>query len=76
MSIIYIMIPLGVVLVCLAVWAMVWAVRSGQFDELESHGWDPVLDDDERPLAQEDQSSTDRRPESSVKPADDGAGSA
>jgi cbb3-type cytochrome oxidase maturation protein len=49
MSIIYVMIPLALVLVALAVWAMVWAIRSGQFDELESHGWTPVLDDDERP---------------------------
>lgn len=49
MSIIYVMIPLALALVGLAVWALVWAVRSGQFDELESHGWTPVLDDDERP---------------------------
>jgi cbb3-type cytochrome oxidase maturation protein len=49
MSIIYVMIPLALVLVAVAVWALVWAIRSGQFDELESHGWTPVLDDDERP---------------------------
>ncbi len=49
MSIIYVMIPLALVLVGVAVWALVWAIRSGQFDELESHGWTPVLDDDERP---------------------------
>lgn len=49
MSIIYIMIPLALLLVALAIWAMIWAVRSGQFDELESHGWTPILDDDQRP---------------------------
>ncbi len=48
-SIIYVMIPLALLLVALAVWALVWAIRSGQFDELESHGWTPVLDDDQRP---------------------------
>lgn len=52
MSIIYLMIPLALVLVGLAVWALVWAIRSGQFDELESQGWTPVLDDDERPQGQ------------------------
>ena len=52
MSIIYVMIPLALVLVGLAIWALVWAIRSGQFDELESHGWTPVLDDDERPAAE------------------------
>ena len=54
MSIIYIMIPLGIILVGLAVWALVWAVRSGQFDELESHGWSVVLDDDTKPPADDD----------------------
>lgn len=49
MSIIYVMIPLALALVGVAVWALVWAIRSGQFDELESHGWTPVLDDDRRP---------------------------
>ncbi len=49
MSIIYVMIPLALVLVALAVGVLIWAIRSGQFDELESHGWTPVLDDDERP---------------------------
>ena len=49
MSIIYVMIPLALVLVALAVWALIWAIRSGQYDELESHGWSPVLDDDRRP---------------------------
>jgi cbb3-type cytochrome oxidase maturation protein len=32
-----------------AVWALVWAIRSGQFDDLESHGWSVVLDDDQKP---------------------------
>lgn len=49
MSIIYLMIPLGIILLGLAVWALVWAVRSGQFDDLESQGWSVVLDDDTRP---------------------------
>ena len=40
MSIIYVMIPLALVLVALAVWALVWAIRSGQLDDLESHHGD------------------------------------
>ena len=36
-------------LLAFAVWALVWAIRSGQFDDLESHGWSVVLDDDQRP---------------------------
>ena len=40
---------MAILLVGAAIWALVWAIRSGQFDDLESHGWDPVLDDDSRP---------------------------
>ena len=54
MKIIYVMIPLAIILVGLAIWALVWAIRSGQFDDLESHGWDPVLDDDSRPSPGDD----------------------
>lgn len=53
MSIIYVMIPLAIVLIGVAVWALVWAVRSGQFDDLESQGWSVVLDDDTRPPGDE-----------------------
>jgi cbb3-type cytochrome oxidase maturation protein len=49
MSIIYVMIPLAIALVGLAVWALIWAIRSGQLDDLESEGWSVVLDDDRRP---------------------------
>ena len=38
-------------LLLVAVWALVWAIRSGQFDDLESHAWSVVLDDDQKPPA-------------------------
>jgi cbb3-type cytochrome oxidase maturation protein len=41
--------PLALMLLGVAVWALVWAIRSGQFDDLESHGWSVVLDDDQKP---------------------------
>lgn len=49
MSILYLLIPLGLVLLALSVWAFFWAVRSGQFDDLESPGIDILLDDDRPP---------------------------
>ena len=45
MEILYLMVPLGLVLVGVGVWAFFWAVGSGQFDDLDSPGWS-VLDDD------------------------------
>jgi cbb3-type cytochrome oxidase maturation protein len=49
MSILYVLIPLAVMLLGVAVWALLWAIRNGQFDDLESHGWSVVLDDDQKP---------------------------
>jgi len=49
MSMLYVLIPLALILLAIAAWALVWAIRSGQFDDLESHGWSVVLDDDQRP---------------------------
>ncbi|MEJ8568318.1 cbb3-type cytochrome oxidase assembly protein CcoS [Elongatibacter sediminis] len=48
MTILYVMIPLALVLIAVAVWALFWAIRSGQFDDLDSQGWSVVLDDDEQ----------------------------
>jgi cbb3-type cytochrome oxidase maturation protein len=47
-EILYIMIPLGLVLVALGLWAFFWATSSGQFDDLDSPGW-TVLEDDKAP---------------------------
>jgi len=49
MNIIYLLIPLGLVLLALSVWAFFWAVRSGQFDDLDSPGTQILLDDDRAP---------------------------
>ena len=49
MSMLYILIPLALMLLAVAAWALIWAIRTGQFDDLESHGWSVVLDDDQRP---------------------------
>jgi len=47
-EILYIMIPLGLVLVALGLWAFFWATGAGQFDDLDSPGW-TVLEDDKAP---------------------------
>jgi cbb3-type cytochrome oxidase maturation protein len=49
MNMLYVLISLAVVLLALAVWALLWAIKTGQFDDLESHGWSVVLDDDQKP---------------------------
>ena len=54
MTMLYVLIPLAVLLLAVAVWAMLWAIRTGQFDDLDSQGWSVVLDDDQKPPPFED----------------------
>ncbi|MBC3766941.1 cbb3-type cytochrome oxidase assembly protein CcoS [Neptunicella marina] len=46
MSILYILIPLAILLVCVALGAFFWAVKSDQFEDLERHGHSILFDDD------------------------------
>lgn len=48
MDILYLLIPLSVVLVAVIVAAFLWAIRSGQFDDLEGPAHRILEDDDER----------------------------
>ena len=59
MSMLYILIPLAVMLLAVAVWALLWAIKTGQFDDLESHGWSVVLDDDQKPPPLGDDENSD-----------------
>lgn len=69
MSMLYVLIPLAVILLAFAVWALVWAIRTGQFDDLESHAWSVVLDDDQRPPGDpgEDKNPDDTQEEGTEK---------
>lgn len=49
MDILYILIPLSVVLVTVIVSAFLWAIRSGQFDDLDGPAYRILLEDDEPP---------------------------
>jgi cbb3-type cytochrome oxidase maturation protein len=47
MTILYLLIPLGLVLLGVAAWAFMWAVRSGQFDDMEGPAHRILMDDDD-----------------------------
>jgi cbb3-type cytochrome oxidase maturation protein len=51
-NILYLLIPLGLVLLGCAVAAFFWAVRSGQFDDLDTPAMSVVMDDDSKPAAE------------------------
>lgn len=52
MEIIYVLIPLSVILMALAIGFFFWAIKNDQFDDLDTPALD-VLDDDEPPTAGE-----------------------
>jgi cbb3-type cytochrome oxidase maturation protein len=45
MSILFVLIPLSLALVAFAGWAFFWAVGAGQFDDLETPGWDALREE-------------------------------
>lgn len=46
MSILLLLVPLSLMLLGVAVWAFAWAVRRGQFDDLDTPALDILCDDD------------------------------
>lgn len=47
MDIIYVLVPLSIVLIGIATLVFFWAVRSGQFDDMDSPAHKILFDDDE-----------------------------
>ena len=45
MTILLLLIPLSLLLLVVAIWAFVWAVRSGQFDDLDTPAIDILRDE-------------------------------
>ena len=46
MEIIYLLIPISLILLGLIVWILLWAVRNGQYDDLEGPAYRILMDED------------------------------
>ncbi|MFU8785439.1 cbb3-type cytochrome oxidase assembly protein CcoS [Aliidiomarina sp.] len=46
MEILHLMVPIAIILVVIAIVIFFWAVRTGQFDDLERQGYSVLLDED------------------------------
>lgn len=55
MAALYILIPVAVVLVAVAIWIFFWAVDSGQYDDLDGPAHSILFDDDEAPQTSSEQ---------------------
>jgi cbb3-type cytochrome oxidase maturation protein len=49
LSIIYVLIPIAIIIVAIAIGVFFWAVRSNQFEDLERQGYSILFDDDLSP---------------------------
>jgi len=47
MTILLLLIPLALVLLVVAIWAFAWAVKQGQFEDLDTPALAILVDDDE-----------------------------
>lgn len=54
MSILYLLIPLSLTLLGLAIWAFFWAVKHDQFEDLEGPAHRILFDEDENDLTPEE----------------------
>jgi len=49
-EILYLLIPLSIVLLIFAVWAFSWAVKNGQFEDMEGPAYRILMDDKDDPM--------------------------
>jgi cbb3-type cytochrome oxidase maturation protein len=68
MEIIYLLIPLSLLLVGLIVWIFLWAVRSGQFDDLEGPAHQILMDDDRPDTGQQNEKPGESAGQKTAKP--------
>jgi cbb3-type cytochrome oxidase maturation protein len=47
MDILYLLIPISLIIMGIAIWAFLWAIRSGQFEDLEGPAYQILMDDDD-----------------------------
>lgn len=47
MAALYVMIPIAVIIVALAIWLFFWAVDSGQYDDMDSPAHSILFDDED-----------------------------
>ncbi len=54
MEILFLLIPISLILIGLIVLSLLWAIKSGQFDDLEGPAHEVLMDDDNvRPVKEE-----------------------
>jgi len=58
MEIIFLLIIVSLVFIALLAVALYWAIRTGQFEDMEGHGHQILMDDDKVSLQDDDETSS------------------
>lgn len=75
MSILFVLIPLGLALLGLAIWGFIWAVNNDQFEDLDQAAHSILFDDDLSDFGAVDASDAARRqPREAIVESGDAAG--
>ena len=69
MEIFLVMVPLSILLIGLCIWVFSWAVKSGQYDDLEGPAHSILFDDDESMIPH--QAARRKSPDDQDKPRDE-----
>lgn len=65
MNVLYLLIPIALVIVVIAIKLLFWAINNGQYDDLDMEGHRILFDDDDAQLSK-NQSSNNKPPEAKV----------
>ncbi len=65
MDILYLLIPISLIIVAIAVWVFMWAIRSGQYEDLEGPAHRILMDDDDPLVPRKPEPTGGRKPDSS-----------
>ncbi len=59
MEIVTLLIGLALILVIVIIWAFFWAVKSGQFDDMEGPAYRIIMEEDQRPTKENETEKSD-----------------
>ena len=63
MHILYLLIPINLIIVAIAVWVLMWAIRSGQYEDMEGPAQRILMDDDDPLVPRKPQSKDKGKPD-------------
>ena len=65
MDILYLLIPVSLIIVAIAIWVFMWAIRSGQYEDLEGPAHRILMDDDDPLVPRKREPKDEGKPDSS-----------